>query len=177
MRIAITGTPGTGKTSMAKALAKKMKAKQVDVKKIVEEKKIFRIKKGEKEKTVDLEKLRAALKKILSENKNIIIESHLLCEFPLLVDLVVVTRCDPKVLEKRLRKRRYPKSKIKENLLCEALDYCTIRAEQNYRAAMDVDATRYLTAEKLEKKILKREGDKVNWSAWLLKNGYSKPRK
>lgn len=170
MRIIITGTPGTGKTSVAKALAKKLGVAYVDVKKIIGQKKVFYREKGESEKTVYLKKLKVVLEKILAKEKKAVLESHLLCEFPLKVGVVVVLRCDPRVLESRLRKRRYPKRKIRENLLCEALDYCTVKAEENYRKVIDVDATKRLSAAKLEEKIKRCKGDEVNWSGWLEKN-------
>ena len=63
MRIAITGIPGTGKTSVAKALAKKLKCKLVNDKEFALKNKIgTKGKKGELE--VPLEKFSKAVKKI-----------------------------------------------------------------------------------------------------------------
>ncbi len=204
MRIVITGTPGTGKTTLAKALARKTGAKYADVRKIINNRKIYKIKKGETEKTVDLGKLKRELEKALMEiespasgktrgkqksrkNKggktnakakaghrekrpDVILESHLLCEIPLKADIAVVLRCNPDVLERRLKKRGYPNAKIRENLLAEALDYCSLKAEANYAKVIDANTTKKTTAAQLEAKIKAKKGDRVNWSWWLLEN-------
>ena len=130
MLIVITGTPGTGKTVAARALAKKLNYDLIDVKQIVQQNRIYRMKNSEKE--VDLKKLKKILIREIRAKKNSIIENHLLCEIELQADFVFVFRCDPKILEKRMRKRGYKKEKIRENLLAEMLDYCYLKAEKNY---------------------------------------------
>lgn len=130
MQIIITGTPGTGKTTIVKELSKKIDIEFIDVKKLIEKIKAYRKDKdGEKE--VLLPKFRNALKKELSKRKNWIIESHLLCEIKLNADFVFVFRCSRNELEKRLKKRKYKKQKIKDNLMVELLDYCYMKAKKN----------------------------------------------
>lgn len=167
MRIIITGTPCTGKTSVSEILGKKLKIPVAHVTELVKTKKLGRKKGGEIE--VNLSKLKKELLKT-----NGIIEGHLLCEFGLPNSIVFVLRCDPRVLEKRMKKRGYLKKKIKENLECEALDYCTIRAEKNYgrKKVFDVDATKRKPTE-VTGKILsimrgKSKPDIADYSGWLL---------
>ena len=130
--IIITGTPGTGKTTIARILAKKINYNLIDVKDIVNQNKhLYTIEKGEK--LVDLKKLRNLLLKELARSKNNIIEGHLLCDLSLPFKQIIVFRCNPRTLKKRLEKRKYKKEKIYENLLAEMLDYCLINARKNYK--------------------------------------------
>ncbi len=172
MRIVITGTPGTGKSSLAKVLAEEMRHPLLDVKKLIEKSKMYHVRRGESEKTVNMRALDRAVSTWFHEHADGIAESHLLCEFDAGADIVVVLRCQPDVLEKRLQKRRYSKSKIRGNVESEALDYCLVKAEANYRdgRVMPVDSTRRLSAKTLARKIQMRQGDKVDWSDWLRKN-------
>ena len=172
MKIALTGTPGTGKTSLGKKLAHQMGIPFLDTKRIILRERLYRVNKSEKEKTVSLEKLEKSLREKLKKKKDGVLESHLLCEFTLPIDVIVVLRCDPNVLESRLKKRRYPASKIRDNLLCEALDYVTQKAEGNYPKAriLEVDTTTKITAGKLALKIQSKKSDRVNWSSWLEQN-------
>ncbi len=172
MRIVITGTPGTGKSSLSKGLSEHMHYPRLDVKKLIEDSKIYHIRRGETEKTVNMRALQRAVTDWFRHRADGIAESHLLCEFDAGADLVVVLRCQPDVLEKRLDKRHYPKAKVRGNVESEALDYCLVKAEENYRdgRVMPVDATRRVGVATLARKIRMRQGDKVNWSAWLRKN-------
>ncbi len=144
LRIVVTGVPGTGKTIIAKMLAKKIGYGLIDIKKIVEKNKIYEIK--DKEKIVNLKKLRQAILKELGLElitKGYIIEGHLACEIALTADLVIVLRTNPNTLIKRLRRRGYDKKKIAENILAELLDYCVVNAMKNYRTTVvELDTSR-----------------------------------
>jgi adenylate kinase len=45
---------------------------------------------------------------------------------------VFVLRCNPKVLERRLRGRGWEARKVRENVMAEILDSCLIAAQNNY---------------------------------------------
>ncbi len=155
MRIVITGTPGTGKTSISRQLAGALNCQVVHVNDLVKRKKLYSRIEG-KERVADFKKLRKELQKLMKAT-DIIVESHLLSDLKLPADLVMVFRCSPKELEKRLEKRKYGRWKINENVLSEILDYCQINSLQNYgeRIVMQVDATRRVTLPSLLKKIRK----------------------
>jgi len=154
MRIVITGTPGTGKTFLAKKLAEREGAEYIDAKKIISRHNL----RLDREGTVDIKKLQRVLRPLMRSG-NVIAESHLLCEFPLPCERCIVLRCNPLVLEKRLSERRYSKHKLMDNLLCEALDYCLVNAEKHYRHVTQVDCTRIPAA----KRLLDGKSDAVDW--------------
>lgn len=166
MRIVITGSPGTGKTIVAKLLAKEMGLELIDIKKIVREKKLS------KTHEVDIKKLASSLS-FLKRKKDYIVEGHLACELNLPSDYVFVLRTHPNILKKRLKKRRYGKKKLEENLMAEMLDYCTQRTEQSYnKKPLEIDTSRITvekTASKIQKAIKqkKKKIDSVNYSKEL----------
>ena len=72
------------------------------------------------------------LEKIIKESKeSLVIDSHM-SHFlsPRLVDYVVITKTSLKKLKNRLKKRKYSKSKIDENLEVEIMDVCLNEAKE-----------------------------------------------
>ncbi|MBS3070415.1 AAA family ATPase [Candidatus Micrarchaeota archaeon] len=161
MRLLITGVPGCGKTVLAEKISKALKAKHVGVNEIVAKSRIYSVSKR-KEKLVDVEKLERILRAVLGKEKNSVVESHLLCEMSLPCDRIIVLRCNPLVLKKRLEKRGYPAWKLRENVLAEMLDYCAIRAGENYAKdkIVEIDFTKPLPAKAVLKK---KKSDSVDW--------------
>jgi adenylate kinase len=127
MRIAITGTPGVGKTATAKKLSEILHMTHINVSKVAHEMGAVT---GENGNTslVDTDILRQKIEKM----DDIIIDSHFSELFE--ADLVFVLRCEPKILYERLKKREYPDEKIKENVEAEILDYCLINALKHHDA-------------------------------------------
>jgi len=167
MKIVITGTPGTGKTIVADLLGKALKKRVVHINDFAKKNKLI-MGKSRGSYVVDLKRLRKKLEKV-----NGVLESHLLCEFPLPNSIVFVLRCDPKVLAHRLLNRKYPRQKIRENLEVEALDYCTINSEKNYRKVYDVDTTHRAITRVVGKILLilkkKAKADKVDFSNYFMR--------
>lgn len=166
MKIIITGTPGTGKTAVANLLGDALGKRVLHISDFARKNRLF-TGKARGSYVVDLKRLR---KKLMDADG--VLESHLLCEFSLPNAMVFVLRCDPKVLSKRLSNRKYLRKKIKENLEAEALDYCTIHSEKNYKKVYDIDTTNK-TARQAVKKILlilkkKAKGDKVDFSKYFM---------
>lgn len=134
MRVVITGVPGTGKTTVAKKLAKATACKLIEINKLVDEHKLWKGKDKFGSRIVEIKRLCTKLKTEMKNEKNIIVEGHLACDMKLPADIAIVLRTNPKKLEARLAKRGYPREKVEENLMAEMLDYCTIKSIENYGA-------------------------------------------
>jgi adenylate kinase len=155
----ITGTPGTGKTSVSRILAKKLSYDLVAVNDLVEQKHIYTgYNKDRGYKEVNLDDLSKELKQVIreSEDKGLVIEGHLAHYFENdeMIDHVVVLRARPDVLTKRLETRDWPDSKIRENVEAEALDICTFEAVENYDKKVDELDTSDLTMEEVADHII-----------------------
>ncbi|MFH1520565.1 MAG: AAA family ATPase [Candidatus Micrarchaeota archaeon] len=159
MRIIITGSPGTGKSTISKKLAVDLNLELIDIKKIVNTHKL-----ANKKHEVDIRKLATSLK-FLKNKKNFIVEGHLACEFFIPNDFVIVLRTHPNVLRKRLKKRRYNLKKIQDNVLTEILDYCTQRVIQVYKIKpIELDSTKRTIKSSINeiKKAIKQKKKKID---------------
>lgn len=139
----ITGVPGTGKTAVAKLVAAKAGAALLDINKLVNALGLYSgIDESDGAKVVRLAELEKELSAaIKAEKRSVLAEGHLGCEMKLPVSKVLVLRCEPKELRRRLSSRDYPPEKISQNALAEALDYCTVLSEKNYgkRKVWEID--------------------------------------
>src|SRR3989344_3036328 len=127
--IIVTGTPATGKTTIAKRLAKKQKAAYIDVNLVIKKYKLVdKYDKKLKTNIVDVK----IIKDYQNKKQSIIIDSHLSHYLPKkYVDLCIVTKCSLKKLQQRLNKRKYHQQKIRENMDAEILDVCLLEAILN----------------------------------------------
>lgn len=127
--IFITGTPCTGKTT----IASKLKGRLIKINDLarshgfimgIDEEKGYEI--------IDIEKLSVYVYSLTKSSDELMIfeghVTHLLDG----ADKVIVLRVRPDVLEKRLKKRGYFESKIRENLEAEALGVCSAEAYEKY---------------------------------------------
>lgn len=155
MIIAISGTPGTGKTTLSKKLAKKIDYKYLDVAELIKEKNLQEAY-DRKRKTyiIDIKKLNRGLIKEIKDSENLIIDSHLSHNLPKkYVDLCIITKCNLRILEKRLKKKRYNKAKIRENLDCEIFDICLNEAKEAGHKILIIDTTKGININKIIKEI------------------------
>lgn len=131
--ILVTGTPGTGKTSLARELSLFTLYTYLDpVKKFGSD---FRVGYDTERKChiVDHKRLTLAVLGYLQAQKKgkkgVIVDSHLAHFLPASrVDACIVTVCSLKALKRRLSKRSYSPSKIRENMDAEIFDTCLLEA-------------------------------------------------
>ena len=122
MKVCISGTPCTGKTIISKKLSERLKWKLISVNDLAKELNAYLGEdKKRNAKILDMEKVEEYLEKV---EDDVIIEGHATHEIP--CDVVIVLRCNPDILEKRL-KEKYPDKldKIKENVDAEILGVIT----------------------------------------------------
>ncbi len=148
--IIVSGTPGTGKTKLAMYLSKKLNFLYFDINNFIIKNKLYEgYDKKRRTRIVDVKKL---VKFLVSEIKNfrnkkgvikgVIIDSHLSHYLPKkYIDVCIITKCDIKLLNKRLKKRGYSKNKIQENLQSEIFDICYNEALERKHKVIVVDTT------------------------------------
>lgn len=179
----VTGTPGTGKTTVARLLAKAIHAKYVNPTTLLRRKGIdYTYDENKKTRIVSIRRLRSSLDSLARRtDRGLVIDSHITFEItscPIL-ERVIVLRCNPTVLERRLKRKRWTKRKINENVVAEALDICLWDALQNYgwRKISEIDTTdkRPSCVVQLAIQNLKdrrtRTRPKVNWLLSLKRDG------
>jgi adenylate kinase len=118
---------------------------------------------------VNLRKLELEANQLLKKKSNCVVEGHLACEMKLKCDFAVVCRTKPNILEKRLRKRGYTERKLNENLLCELLDYCTVRSLSNYKKVYEIETSKSGKKNVEEiMRIIKGSGERfrAGWVRW-----------
>ncbi|MDG5818150.1 adenylate kinase family protein [Natronococcus sp. A-GB7] len=148
MRIAVTGTPGTGKTTATALLEERLADGEssiegdalevVHLNEVLEEEELYTAIDPDREsKIADLD----ALADRLADYERAVIESHLAHHFE--VDRVVVLRCEPARLEGRLLERGESEAKAAENADSEALDVVLAEAveEHGLESVYEIDTT------------------------------------
>ncbi|HLC73490.1 MAG TPA: adenylate kinase family protein [Candidatus Nanoarchaeia archaeon] len=154
--IIVTGTPCTGKTTIAKRIASILKFKYIDANRLIKISKIHdKYDKKSDSLIVDIKKLNKVLETLIkNSNKNLIIDSHLSHYLPnKLVGLCIVTKCDLKILADRLKKRKYNLNKIRENIDSEIFDICLNEAIENNHNIMIIDTSKKINFKNIIKKI------------------------
>ncbi len=132
--MAITGTPGTGKTTLSKEL-RRMGLLVIDLNGLAREKGLL----GEYDAIRDTYEVDTDLLDRELPEGEMIVEGHL--SHLLNVDTVLILRCDPRVLEQRLNDRGYAVTKARENAMAEALDVILVEALESDAVVLEVDAT------------------------------------
>ncbi len=138
MLIALSGTPGVGKTKAAEIL-KSRGHSIVNLNQLAEENEFVVGYDEERDsKIIDV----YALDEYIIEHfagQDIILEGHL--SHLLSVDLAIILRCDPIVLKQRLKDKKWPQKKIKENVGAEILDVIKVEAFEVMDQVYEIDTT------------------------------------
>ena len=148
MIIALTGTPGTGKTTVCGILSEHSQYRKqfhiIDLNKIVLGEKLYTGKDETRDTyEADMDKLEERVKEIISQvrqDMDIIMEGHLSHLLP--SDVIIVLRTHPVALRKRLGKRKnYSFSKVKENANAEALDVILVESAERSKNVFEINTT------------------------------------
>ncbi|HIQ39461.1 MAG TPA: kinase [Methanothermococcus okinawensis] len=175
MKLAITGTPGVGKSTISKHLKDRLMKKgisveHVDLTEVVKRNKLY-IEKDEymNSYVVDFQKLRGYLKDLKGDF--VILDGHI--SHLLDVDYIVVLRCNPQIIRERLKRRGYPEEKIKENVGAEILDVSLVESLERLRneniPVYEIDTTNRSIDSILNEIIQAVENKKINYGVvdWL----------
>jgi adenylate kinase len=158
MRLMVTGSPGVGKTTISKIIAKKFNLQYINEKDFALKNSIGYFNE-ENELELPIMELEKKANAFLSKNNNVLFEGHVICETKLNVDLIILLRVDPEDLELRLENRNYSKEKIMDNVFCEGIDYCLKKLLKNYPTKkifeLSSQTSQNLTVLKIFEKIAK----------------------
>src|SRR5207253_8080930 len=136
VHVALTGTPGTGKSSVGVALERRGYV-VIDLDELARREGLI-VGRDEARQTdeIDVDALRRSVRvpaKIAFLKGHY---SHLMD-----VNLAIVLRCRPSVLRKRLQERGWPDSKIQENVEAEAIDSILQEAVARLDLVYEIDTT------------------------------------
>ncbi len=138
MIIAVTGTPGTGKSSVAVELARRLDHELVDINAFVDHDDIETMRDPARDTTaIDTDTLVGILQREVPGDA--VIDGHLAHHFP--ADLTVVLRCAPDELASRLEGKGWSDDKIQENVEAEALDLILQEAVTERHRVAEIDTT------------------------------------
>jgi len=128
--IIITGTPGVGKTSVARLLSSKIRATHVNLTELAEkERLIIEFDQARNSKVIDETRIKEKLIEILGCSRgDIVVDGHyaVFVTPKEHVTHVFVLRRDPIELKRLLEKRGFSGQKLWENLAAEILDVCLV---------------------------------------------------
>lgn len=147
MLIGLTGTPGTGKTSVSNLLEEEYGYKIIHLNELIREEHLYSEVDTKRNAVIaDMDKVTAHVTDLTcgpnsngeTNDKITILESHLSHH---IADTVIVLRASPDELRKRLSKRKYPPTKIKENVEAEALDVILVESFEWCDQVFEINTT------------------------------------
>jgi len=142
MKIAISGSVGVGKTTIAKELSKKLNSELIELNEIAKK---YKIEDVPDLQTFDfnIDKLIFDMnKKIANKTEDLVIEGHF-AHFldPQIIDLLIVITRDLSELKEVYQKRGYNQQKIQDNLEVESFNLCFYEGiEQGYKEEKQIFA-------------------------------------
>lgn len=145
MRIALTGTPGTGKSTVARLVGGGFEV--IDVNALIKGSYNLGIDDQRSSVIADIDRLSKHVRHLQG---NVLLEGHVAHLLP--VDKIIVLRAHPELLRKRLEQRGWSERKIMENLDAEALDVILVEAVNACNDVSEID-TSGKTPEQVAKSI------------------------
>lgn len=177
--VAISGTPGTGKTAVGILLAQQLQIEAIELGQVVKEQQFHYGEDVERETLIaDIESLQDYVSQQIQQTEELqIVIGHIADLVPKeFLKVLVVLRCHPVTLAQRLANRQWSAKKIVENLQAEILGECTSQslATHDYNRIFEIDTTNSTIDEVVThiKKILAGKGTqfavgKISWLSTL----------
>jgi len=181
--ILVMGTPGVGKTVVARMLASRLGANYVNLGELVErENLILGVDEERGTPIADTGKVSKRFRKIIeASDRDVIVDGHYATDvIPAeKVHLVFVLRRDPYELKELMERRGFGERKLWENLAAEILDVCLWDAAKACGSdkVCEVDASRKSASEVVEEIVSVLEGKRacrvgtVDWLGKLEREG------
>ncbi len=182
MRVALSGTPGTGKTSVATIL-QNQGYMVVPLHQFTKEHHcVAGWDRKRNTELIDMVKLEKAVKKFYPGEELVFFDGHI-GHLLRSMEKVILLRCHPRVLEQRLLEKKWNEKKRKENIEAEILDVILCEAVQHHASddIFEIDTTQK-TAEEVAAIVVRlvhknfqptrtyRVGQ-IDWSEEILSKG------
>jgi adenylate kinase len=177
--IALSGTPGTGKSAVGSLLAKQLDLEFIEIGQIIKDFELHQGMDPQRDTLIaDINRLQEYLKQLLqSQHNELIISGHFADIIPdNFLKALIILRCHPLTLIDRLLNRGWTSEKILENIQAEILGECTSQALANhsYQKIFEINTTTLSTQKvaKLITDILNKRGNqhvvgKISWLTTL----------
>ncbi|MFB6283895.1 MAG: adenylate kinase family protein [Halobacteria archaeon] len=167
MKVVLTGTPGTGKSTVAPDMADELDLTPIEVGEYARNHGyVTRYDQERDTREIDLD----GLSKDLKEKEDVLFVGHT-AQY-LEADHAVVLRCAPPELRKRLSDRGYGEEKVEENVDSEVLDVVTAETMNLQNRVYEIDTTDLSPEDVVEEacdaasNCLERTGT-VDWSEFM----------
>ncbi len=190
MIVALTGTPGTGKSTVSKQLVDD-RYSVLPINEIAKERKLLLDYDSDRQTyEADIDGLNKYLTRYISElnaqhnnepapepQDTIFLEGHLAHHLDM-PEIVIILRCHPTVLTQRLSAKGWSENKIRENLEAEAVDVILIECMNRYDEdkIFEIDTTSEKPSESVKRIVEILSGSskqyqpgKIDWSEEILK--------
>jgi len=142
--IAITGSPGVGKTTISHLLAERLKARHIDLSKLALEEGLVEEWDEERDTAiVDIKAVKRRVERLQRRYGRLIIEGHYAHDVAPKGSWIFVLRRAPWRLRDELEERGYDAGKVRENVEAELLDICLSEAIETHGSGRvhEVDTT------------------------------------
>jgi adenylate kinase len=181
--VVLTGTPGVGKSSVARLLASRLNGGHINLSELVKSKGLdCGVDRKRETLIADTKNVAKKVEEIVAQSTGyVVVEGHFAVDIVKAEDafLVLVLRRSPDELRKVLRAREFKESKVVENVAAEILDICLIDAVEAYgeEKVCEVDVSGRTEEEVSEEIFCFVEGNKecrtgiVDWLAKLEMEG------
>ena len=124
MIVAVTGSPGVGKSTLSKLISRDYSLTYIDFEKFLIDNKLYSdFDSNRMSYIIDVDKARKFFDKYRFPDNSVLDGHNITLIYPCVrLDYVILLRCSPYVLYERLKRKGYPENKIYENVQAEILD-------------------------------------------------------